>query len=148
MKKFILIAFAAIAMIACNDKGQEPSPTDYTKAYLVGFKVMSVKYSGYKYWFDVLDQNGKSADAAGLDQVYNANCPVYFKLLSPKRLDITNTLYTAKMISQEAGGKAPFVVFADGEISAFPMLKKLDFPDELTFYDDNGTHVLGVYEYE
>ena len=81
-------------------------------------------------------------------KVYNADCPVRFKLLSPKRLDVTSTLYKAKLVTQEAGGKVPFAVFTDGEISAFPMLKKLDFPDELTFYDDNGIHVLGVYEYE
>ena len=146
MKKFILIAFAAIAMIACNDKGQEPSPANYTKAYLLGFKVMSVNNSGYSYWFEVLDQNGQFVTGTSTAKVYNADCPVRFKLLT--RQDVTSTLYKAKLMTQEAGGKVPFAVFTDGEISAFPMLKKLDFPDELTFYDDNGIHVLGVYEYE
>lgn len=148
MKKYFLLAIAALSLIACKPNGQEPQPTNYTKAYLLGFKVMSVKYSGYSYWFDVLDQNGSSVDAAGIEKVYNTSCPVNFKLLSPKRLDVTKTLYTVKMISQEEGGKVPFVVFTNGEISVFPMLKKLGYPDELTFYDENGTHVLAVYEYE
>ena len=149
MKKILLFIVIAIALIACKPNGQEPQPTNYTKAYLVGLKVMSVQYSGYTYWFEILDQSGKAVDAAGTATVYNASCPVNFKLLSPKRLDVTSDLYHVKMIAQEGPGKVPFTIFSDGEISVFPMLKYLDYPDVMTFCnDDYGNTVLAIYEYE
>lgn len=147
MKKYFLLAIAALSLIACKPNGQEPSFAP-TSAKITAFKITEIPTEGYRYYIEVL--NAERQTVASTETVTLTSADLPKTLYLNKFVDVTKNAHRAAMWKQERAGVMPTPVVEEGELYVLPALKAIGYPGELEVYytPDRGATIKAIYVYE
>ena len=117
----------------------------YSKAYIKGFKITAIPNSGYYYMLEAHDNLLEEIGHTETVAIKTANLPKTLNLTT--RVNV-NSVYVVSMWKSTSKSAMPSPIFDYEKTPKFDDLKNSDYPEEVALYNENGTAVNVIFEYE